>query len=514
MKMSNHEVVVVLDFGGQYNQLIARRIREMHVYSELVPHTVSAEELAKRNIKGIVFSGGPNSVYANEAPDVDPALFELGVPVLGICYGMQLIAKHFKARVERGETREYGRAQVSVENDSCNLFTDIPTSHVVWMSHSDEVKEVPTGFTRDAITANGVIAAMSAKEKNLYAIQYHPEVKHSEFGMDVLRNFLFKVCKCKDDWTMDSFIDDSVAKIRSQIGSSRALCAISGGVDSAVAAALVHRAIGKQLTAVFVDHGLLRKGESEGVMANLATQLGIDVVRVDASERFLSKLDGVEDPERKRKIIGEEFIRVFEAESERLGPFDYLVQGTLYTDIVESGTATAATIKSHHNVGGLPEDMLFKVIEPLSELFKDEVRELGEVLGLPSSLVWRQPFPGPGLAIRVIGDITEDKLFIVRESDAILRDEIAKAGLDREIWQYFTVLTSNRTVGVMGDERTYAHTLAIRAVVSQEGMTADWARIPFDVLERISTRIVNEVQGVNRIVYDITSKPPATIEWE
>lgn len=512
--MSNHEVVVVLDFGGQYNQLIARRIREMHVYSELVPHTVSAEELAKRNIKGIVFSGGPNSVYANEAPDVDPALFELGVPVLGICYGMQLIAKHFKARVERGETREYGRAQVSVENDSCNLFTDIPTSHVVWMSHSDEVKEVPTGFTRDAITANGVIAAMSAKEKNLYAIQYHPEVKHSEFGMDVLRNFLFKVCKCKDDWTMDSFIDDSVAKIRSQIGSSRALCAISGGVDSAVAAALVHRAIGKQLTAVFVDHGLLRKGESEGVMANLATQLGIDVVRVDASERFLSKLDGVEDPERKRKIIGEEFIRVFEAESERLGPFDYLVQGTLYTDIVESGTATAATIKSHHNVGGLPEDMLFKVIEPLSELFKDEVRELGEVLGLPSSLVWRQPFPGPGLAIRVIGDITEDKLFIVRESDAILRDEIAKAGLDREIWQYFTVLTSNRTVGVMGDERTYAHTLAIRAVVSQEGMTADWARIPFDVLERISTRIVNEVQGVNRIVYDITSKPPATIEWE
>lgn len=513
--MSNHhEVVVVLDFGGQYNQLIARRIRELHVYSELLPHTISAEELAKRNLKGIVFSGGPNSVYAPGAPDVDEKIFELGVPVLGICYGMQLIAKRFEALVERGEAREYGRAQLLIERPENALFENVPQSHNVWMSHSDEVKAVPKGFTKDAVTVNGAIAAMSHPESNIYAVQYHPEVKHSEFGQDVLRNFLVSVCGCHGDWTMDSFIEDSVAKIRDTIGSSRALCALSGGVDSAVAAALVHRAIGKQLTSVFVDHGLLRKGESEQVMSTLADQLGIDVVRVDASGRFLGRLENVSDPERKRKIIGEEFIRVFEAESEALGPFDFLVQGTLYTDIVESGTATAATIKSHHNVGGLPEDMKFKIVEPLNALFKDEVRELGEALGLPSSLVWRQPFPGPGLAIRVMGELTPEKLHVVRESDAILRDEIAKAGLEREIWQYFTVLTANRTVGVMGDERTYAYTIAIRAVISQEGMTADWARVPYEVLEKISTRIVNEVPDVNRIVYDITSKPPATIEWE
>ncbi|GMA57722.1 GMP synthase (glutamine-hydrolysing) [Alicyclobacillus sacchari] len=509
-----HEVVAVLDFGGQYNQLIARRIRELGVYSELLPYNTAADELRKKPLKGVVFSGGPKSVFAEGAPTVDPAIFDLGVPILGICYGMQLIAKLFHAEVARGAVREYGRAHIDVAEDASPVFHQLPLRQQVWMSHSDVVTRVPSGFRLDAKTDSGAIAAMSAPERSLYAVQYHPEVHHSEYGTEMLRNFLFEICACHGDWTMDNLIEESIVHIRDQVGDKRVLVALSGGVDSSVAAALVHRAIGNQLTAVFVDHGLLRKGESERVMSTLGGQLGIDVVRVDARDRFLGKLAGVEDPERKRKIIGEEFIRVFEAESERLGPFDFLVQGTLYTDIVESGTHTAATIKSHHNVGGLPEDVQFQIIEPLKELFKDEVRRLGEQLGLPSELVWRQPFPGPGLAIRVIGEVTEDKLAIVRDSDAILREEVANAGLTREIWQYFTVLTSNRTVGVMGDERTYAHTLAIRAVVSQEGMTADFARVPWDVLARISTRIVNEVPGVNRVVYDITSKPPATIEWE
>jgi GMP synthase (glutamine-hydrolysing) len=512
--MSGHEVVVVLDFGGQYNQLIARRIRDLHVYSELLPHTISAADLQRKNLKGIVFSGGPKSVFAEDAPDVDPAIFELGVPILGICYGMQLLAKRYDANVNRGSLREYGRAQLQVAENACALFAEQPLEQMVWMSHSDVVQEVPLGFSMDANTSSGTIAAMSDVARQLYAVQYHPEVKHSEYGFKLLSNFLFSVCGCKGDWTMDSLIDTAIADIQNKVGKEKVLCALSGGVDSAVAAALVHRAIGSQLTAVFVDHGLLRKGESEAVMSTLGDQLGIDVVRVDAAGRFLGKLTDVADPERKRKIIGEEFIRVFEAESERLGPFSFLVQGTLYTDIIESGTATAATIKSHHNVGGLPEDMQFQVLEPLKELFKDEVRALGEALGLPSTLVWRQPFPGPGLAIRVLGTITEDKLRIVQDSDAILREEIANAGLDRDVWQYFTVLTGVQSVGVMGDERTYAHTLAIRAVASQDGMTADWARIPYEVLERISTRIVNEVADINRIVYDITSKPPATIEWE
>lgn len=512
--MADHEVIVVLDFGGQYNQLIARRIRELNVLSELLPHDVPVTELRSRNLKGIVFSGGPKSVFGDGAPTVHPDVFELGVPILGICYGMQLIAKRFQADVARGAVREYGRAALEVQANASPLFAGQALKQSVWMSHTDVVTAVPTGFHLDAKTSGGAVAAMSSPEHNVYAVQYHPEVHHSECGMEVLHNFVFDVCGCAGDWTMQNLIEESTAAIRNQVGQERVLCALSGGVDSSVAAALVHRAIGSQLTAVFVDHGLLRKGESDAVMKNLGGQLGIDVDRVDASERFLTKLAGVTDPEKKRKIIGEEFIRVFEAESDRLGPFDYLVQGTLYTDIIESGTKTAATIKSHHNVGGLPEDLRFSIIEPLKTLFKDEVRRLGEELGLPSELVWRQPFPGPGLAIRIIGDVTDEKLAIVRDSDFILRDEIEKAKLTRDIWQYFTVLTSNQTVGVMGDERTYAFTLAIRAVVSQEGMTADFAHIPFDVLAQISTRIVNEIDGVNRVVYDITSKPPATIEWE
>lgn len=504
----------MIDFGGQYNQLIARRIREQRVFSELLPPTVTAADLAKRNVKGIVFSGGPNSVFAPGAPDIDPGVYDLGVPILGICYGMQLIAKRYQAKVTRDHVREYGRATLEVAASASSLFRDLPKTQAVWMSHSDVVTAVPAGFQQDAVTKSGTIAAMSDAGKQLYAVQFHPEVHHSEHGDAMLANFLFEVCHCQGDWTMASLVDEAVAAIRQTVGDAKVLCALSGGVDSSVASALVHRAVGDQLTAVFVDHGLLRKGESEAVMSTLGGQLGIDVVRVDASQRFLSKLDGVRDPERKRKIIGEEFIRVFEAESDRLGPFHYLVQGTLYTDVIESGTATAATIKSHHNVGGLPEDMKFSVIEPLRELFKDEVRALGETLGLPSALVWRQPFPGPGLAIRIMGEVTPERLEIVRESDAVLRAEIAAAGLEREVWQYFTVLTGAQSVGVMGDERTYAHTVAIRAVISQEGMTADWARLPYDVLERISTRIVNEVSGVNRVVYDITSKPPATIEWE
>ncbi|RSK29213.1 glutamine-hydrolyzing GMP synthase [Bacillus sp. HMF5848] len=506
-------MIVVLDFGSQYNQLITRRIREFGVYSELHPHTLTAEEVAAMKPKGIILSGGPNSVYGDGAFSCDEAIFDLGIPVLGICYGMQLMTKHFGGVVERASHREYGKATIKVQENAF-LYEGLPSEQVVWMSHGDLVTATPEGFMVDAISASCPIAAMSNKERGLYGVQFHPEVRHSVYGNDILKGFVFEACGCREEWTMGNFIELEIEKIREQVGSKKVLCALSGGVDSSVVAVLIHKAIGDQLTCIFVDHGLLRKGEAESVMKTFSEGFHMNVIKVDARDRFMDKLTGVADPEKKRKIIGNEFIYVFDDEATKLEGIEFLAQGTLYTDIIESGTATAHTIKSHHNVGGLPEDMQFKLIEPLNTLFKDEVRALGAELGVPDEIVWRQPFPGPGLAIRVLGDITEDKLEIVRESDAILRDEIKKAGLDRDIWQYFTVLPGIKSVGVMGDARTYDHTVAIRAVTSIDGMTSDWARIPWDVLEKISTRIVNEVSHVNRIVYDITSKPPATIEWE
>jgi GMP synthase (glutamine-hydrolysing) len=509
----NQEMIVVLDFGSQYNQLITRRIREFGVYSELHPHTITADEIKKMNVKGIVFSGGPNSVYEENAFKCDPQIFELGIPVLGICYGMQLMAMHLGGTVEKAKHREYGKAEIEVQTES-KLFATLPKKQIVWMSHGDLVTQVPNGFEIDATNPSCPIAAMSNSEKNFYAVQFHPEVRHSQYGNELLKNFVFNICGCESNWSIENFIDFEIKKIREKVGDKKVLCALSGGVDSSVVAVLIHKAIGDQLTCIFVDHGLLRKGEAESVMDTFAKGFNMNVIKVDAKERFLNKLKGVKDPEQKRKIIGNEFIYVFDDEAAKLEGIDFLAQGTLYTDIIESGTATAQTIKSHHNVGGLPEDMKFELIEPLNTLFKDEVRQLGTELGLPDEIVWRQPFPGPGLGIRVLGEVTEEKLEIVRESDAILREEIKNAGLDREIWQYFTVLPDIKSVGVMGDARTYDYTIAIRAVTSIDGMTSDWARIPWDVLEKISTRIVNEVNHVNRVVYDITSKPPATIEWE
>jgi GMP synthase (glutamine-hydrolysing) len=507
------ETVVVLDFGSQYNQLITRRIRELGVYSELHPHTITAEEIKQMNPSGIVFSGGPNSVYDENSFRCDEAIFELGIPILGICYGMQLMTLHFGGKVDKAKHREYGKANIDVKNSS-PLFRDLPETQVVWMSHGDLVVETPEGFSVDATSTSCPIASMSDVNRGLYAVQFHPEVLHSVYGNDLLKNFVFGVCECKGDWSMENFIDHEMAKIRETVGDKKVLCALSGGVDSSVVAVLIHKAIGDQLTCIFVDHGLLRKGEAEGVMKTFTEGFNMNVIKVDAKDRFLGKLKGVSDPEQKRKIIGNEFIYVFDDEAAKLQGIEFLAQGTLYTDIIESGTATAQTIKSHHNVGGLPEDMQFTLIEPLNTLFKDEVRALGTELGIPDEIVWRQPFPGPGLGIRVLGEITEDKLEIVRESDAILREEIKNFGLEREIWQYFTVLPDIRSVGVMGDARTYDHTIGIRAVTSIDGMTSDWARIPWEVLQVISTRIVNEVAHVNRVVYDITSKPPATIEWE
>lgn len=513
VSMQNQEMIVVLDFGSQYNQLITRRIREFGVYSELHPHTLTAEQIKAMNPKGIIFSGGPNSVYDENAFHCDDAIFDLGIPVLGICYGMQLMTQHFGGKVEPAQHREYGKAKIEIKSSS-KLFENLPDEQVVWMSHGDLVTATPDGFTVNATSSSCPIASMSDPSRNLYAVQFHPEVQHSVYGNDMLKNFVFHVCECEANWSMENFIELKMQKIRETVGDKQVLCALSGGVDSSVVAVLIHKAIGDQLTCIFVDHGLLRKGEAESVMKTFAEGFHMNVIKVDAKDRFLKKLEGVSDPEKKRKIIGNEFIYVFDDEATKLEGIDFLAQGTLYTDIIESGTATAQTIKSHHNVGGLPEDMQFTLIEPLNTLFKDEVRALGTELGIPDEIVWRQPFPGPGLGIRVLGAISEDKLEIVRESDYILREEIKKAGLEREIWQYFTVLPDIRSVGVMGDARTYDYTVGIRAVTSIDGMTSDWARIPWDVLEVISTRIVNEVSHVNRVVYDITSKPPATIEWE
>ena len=506
------ELILVVDFGGQYNQLIARRVRENHVYCEIVPYTISAEKIKEMNPKGIIFTGGPNSVYGEEAPQIDKAIFELNIPILGICYGAQLMAHTLGGNVKTATVREYGKTDVNLQINN-KLFEGISEKQC-WMSHTDFIESAPQGFEIIGHTSECPIAAFSSEERMLYGVQFHPEVQHTLFGEKMITNFLYNVCKVAGDWSMASFAEEKIKEIREKVGNKKVLCALSGGVDSSVAAVLVHKAVGKQLTCVFVDHGLLRKDEGDQVEEIFRKGFDMNLIRVNAQDRFLGKLKGVSDPERKRKIIGEEFIRVFEEESNKLGEIDFLVQGTIYADVVESGTNTSATIKSHHNVGGLPEDITFELIEPLRELFKDEVRAVGEELGIPHHLVWRQPFPGPGLAIRVLGEVTEDKLEIVREADAIFREEVALNGLESEIWQYFACLPNIQSVGVMGDERTYCHTVALRAVTSSDGMTSDWARVPYEVLDKVSRRIVNEVKGVNRIVYDVTSKPPSTIEWE
>jgi GMP synthase (glutamine-hydrolysing) len=512
--LSNFDKIIVLDFGSQYNQLITRRIREFGIYSELLSHKITAEEIKEINPKGIIFSGGPNSVYDENAFRIDPEIYKLGIPILGICYGMQLMTYNLGGRVEPADNREYGHADIKVTDDQAVMFKALPAEQTVWMSHGDLVREVPEGFKTVATSANCPISSMADDQRKFYGIQFHAEVRNTEFGNDILRHFAFDVCGATDNWSMNDFIDMQVKQIRETVGDRKVLLGLSGGVDSSVVGVLLNKAIGDQLVCIFVDHGLLRKGEAKQVMDSLEGKFGLNIVKVDAQDRFLGKLAGVSDPETKRKIIGNEFIEVFNDEAQKLEGIDFLAQGTLYTDVIESGTDTAQTIKSHHNVGGLPEDMHFELIEPLRTLFKDEARDLGEKLGMPEALVWRQPFPGPGLGIRVIGEITEDKLQIVRDSDLILREEIKNAGLDRDIWQYFTVLPGIRSVGVMGDGRTYDYTVGIRAVNSIDGMTADFARIPWDVLQKISVRIVNEVAHVNRIVYDITSKPPATVEWE
>lgn len=505
--------IIVLDFGSQYNQLIARRIREMGVYSALLPHTIKASEIkAMEGIKGIVFSGGPKSVYDDDAFKVDEEIFNLGLPILGICYGMQLTAKYFKGEILSSPKREYGKMNILIEDKSL-LFKDLYDEEEVWMSHGDHVAKIPQGFKLLAKSQNGLVASIANEEKKIYCVQFHPEVRHTVNGNKMLHNFVFEICHANNNWSMKNYLDMQIEQIRKTVKDKKVLCGLSGGVDSTVVAVLLHKAIGHNLTCMFIDHGLLRQNEGDEVMA-ACKKFDMNVIRINAKERFLSKLQGVTDPEKKRKIIGNEFVYCFDEESRKLGDFDFLAQGTLYTDVIESGTATAQTIKSHHNVGGLPKDMKFKLIEPLNVLFKDEVRALGLEMGLPYEIVWRQPFPGPGLAIRIIGDITEEKLEIVRKSDAILREEIASAGLDKEIWQYFTALTNMKSVGVMGDGRTYNYAIAIRAVTSIDGMTADWARIPYDVLDKISRRIVNEVVGVNRVLLDCTSKPPATIEFE
>lgn len=513
--MAELDKILILDFGSQYTQLIARRIREGHVYSEIVPFNVSIRKIKEFQPKGIVLSGGPSSVYDDSSPLPDPEVFKLGLPVLGICYGMQLMAHTLGGTVAKAQKREYGKAELIV-NDDNDLLWGLMLKTKVWMSHGDRIEKLPEGFRAIGHTDNSPVAAMADPSRKFYAMQFHPEVVHTDEGARILQNFVYTICGCKPNWEMSSFIEWSVDDIRQKVGDRTVICALSGGVDSSVVALLLHKAIGDRLTCIFVDNGVLRKGESEKVKKTFQDHFHIKLIHIDAIDRFMNKLAGVTDPEKKRKIIGNEFIAVFEEEAKKIKDAHFLAQGTLYPDVIESVSfkGPSAVIKSHHNVGGLPEKMNLKLIEPLRELFKDEVRELGEELGLPTEIAWRHPFPGPGLAIRCIGEVTKEKLDILREADAIVLEEIKAAGLYREIWQVFAVILPIQSVGVMGDERTYENVVAVRAVTSLDGMTADWAKMPYEVMGSISSRIINEVKGVNRVVYDITSKPPGTIEWE
>lgn len=509
-----HEMIVVLDFGGQYNQLIARRVRDLNVYCEVMPYDTDIDKIKQLNPKGIIFTGGPSVVYEKNAPIVSKEIFELNIPILGICYGCQLIGYLLDGEVSKSPQKEYGKADIKL-NTKNPLFKNIAEELVCWMSHTYYVSKPPKDFEIIASTKTCPVAAIANDDKKIYGVQFHPEVVHTQQGIDMIKNFLYNICNCKGDWVMSNFAKDSIEALKNKIGDKKVLCALSGGVDSSVAAVLINKAVGKQLTCIFVDHGLLRKNEGDEVEQTFTKEFDMNIIRVNAEDRFLEKLKGVTDPEKKRKIIGEEFIRVFEEEAKKIGTVDFLVQGTIYPDVIESGTKNAAVIKSHHNVGGLPDYVDFKeIIEPLRNLFKDEVRNLGRQLGIPEFLVSRQPFPGPGLAIRIIGDITKDKLKLLQDADLIYRQEIENAGLNKSIHQYFAVLTNLRSVGVMGDERTYNYAIALRAVETTDFMTADWAHIPYEVLANISNRIVNEVAGVNRVLYDITSKPPATIEFE